>query len=467
MYLFSLPSFERLILSKLNTEVAAKCVIWKVKALLQIYTFMSSPEIAVKPTKLSFRYWQSSTVIGLFIGYCGYYICRSNLAVAAPLIIEEYDTINKEVMGQIASFGVVFYAIGKVINGVLGDFIGGKKVFMLGMMGSILATVVFGLGTGVAIFFIAWAANRMIQSMGWGGLVKVAANWVPYQSYGKIMAFLSLSFLFGDIIAKLLLGQLIKLNIGWRELFFVAAGIMTVIALIDFFIVKNDPEHMGFERQPVNPKNLFKNGQSSESPQSLKALLLPYFKSLPFLLMLVMSFGLTAIREAFNFWIPTYLYESAGFSQGEASQFSAIFPVFGVASILGAGYLSDTILKGKRGILIAGACLPIALVLAVMALGLKGQIIPLVLISLAGLLVLGPYSFLAGAMSMDVGGPKGAATAVGLIDAVGYIGGTLAVWLTGLLAQRIGWTGAFVILAVIAAFTGVSAFVYYLTQERK
>jgi sugar phosphate permease len=281
------------------------------------------------------------------------------------------------------------------------------------------------------------------------------------------MAFLSLSFLFGDIVAKLLLGQLINMDIGWRGLFFVSAGILAVIAVIDFFVVKNDPQHLGFERPALNPNNFFAEAEQSEHPQNLKELLLPYFKSFPFILMLIMSFGLTAIREAFNFWIPTYLFESTGFSEGQASQFSSVFPVFGMVSILGAGYLSDTLLKGKRGILIGTACLPIALVLGMMALGLKGQVIPVVLISLAGLLLQGPYSFLAGAMSLDVGGRKGAATAAGLMDAVGYVGGTLALWLTGVLAERIGWNSAFIALAIIAVFTALAAFIYYVSQEKK
>lgn len=429
-------------------------------------SMLPSP-ITTKSSKKTFRFWQTSTIVGLFIGYSGYYVCRSNLSIATPLIISEFKNIDKEVIGQIASLGVIFYAMGKVVNGVLGDFIGGKKVFMFGMIGSVLATILFGLGTGVSVFFAAWAANRLIQSMGWGGLVKITANWVPFGSYGKTMAFLSLSFLFGDIVAKLLLGQLMNMQVGWRELFFISAAILAVIAVINFFIIKNDPQELGLERPAVNPNNLFTDTEQTERPQSLKELLLPYFKSLPFSLMLIMSFGLTAIREAFNFWIPTYLFESSSFSEGEASQFSAVFPVFGVISILGAGYLSDTLLKGKRGLLICIASLPVAIILAIMALGLKGEVVPLVLISLAGLFLLGPYSFLAGAMSLDVGGRKGAATAAGLMDAIGYAGGTLAVWLTGVLAQRVGWNSAFVTLAVVAALTGVAAFAYYITQEKR
>jgi sugar phosphate permease len=55
---------------------------------------------------------------------------------------------------------------------------------------------------------------------------------------------------------------------------------------------------------------------------------------------------------------------------------------------------------------------------------------------------------------------------VGLVDAVGYVGGTLSLWLTGLLAQRVGWNSAFLSLAGLAALTAGAAGVYYWTQER-
>lgn len=136
-------------------------------------------------------------------------------------------------------------------------------------------------------------------------------------------------------------------------------------------------------------------------------------------------------------------------------------------STLGAGYLSDAWLRGQRGPLLLAACLGLVPALGLMAQPATGLALPLVLTSLAGLLLLGPYSFLAGAMSLDLGGRQGAATAAGLIDAVGYAGSTGALWLTGRLAERQGWGAAFLALAGLAAVTAVSALVFYRTQERR
>jgi OPA family glycerol-3-phosphate transporter-like MFS transporter len=246
----------------------------------------------------------------------------------------------------------------------------------------------------------------------------------------------------------------------------VAAAVLLVIAVLDIFLVKESPERLGLPAPPVNPDNLFTEKGAEERAASLKELLLPYFRSLSFRLVLVMSFGLTAIREAFNFWVPTYLFEVAGMSESAASKFSSLYPVFGMVSILAAGYLSDTVARGRRGVIILLALLLMTAILGLMSANLAGDWLPLLFISLVGLLLLGPYSFLAGAMSLDAGGRKGAATAAGLVDAFGYVGGTLSLWLTGLLAQRVGWNGAFAVLALLAASTAVAAGIFYWTQER-
>ena len=34
--------------------------------------------------------WQFRTALSLFVGYSAYYLCRSNLAIAAPLLIREF-----------------------------------------------------------------------------------------------------------------------------------------------------------------------------------------------------------------------------------------------------------------------------------------------------------------------------------------------------------------------------------------
>ena len=408
-------------------------------------------------------------MFGLCLGYAGYYLCRSDLSVITPLLLSDSSLhLTKESLGWITSIAVYAYAAGKIVSGLAVDFFGGKRLFLLGMVGSVLCTVFFSLGTSVAFFITLWALNRLFQSTGWNALVKVSTQWFSHQQYGRVMSYLSLSFLFGDAIGRLSLGQLIKWGWSWKAVFLAAAGILTLICLFCTAILREKPEgEDGGEQEPEeNPHNLFVH---EERPASIWGLLRPFLTSPAFWTVAVMAFGYTLVRETFNFWLPQYLKEVAGMGDGEASQWSSLFPFFGGFSVLICGWLSDHPLRGQRGLLMAGSSGLLTVCLAVMAT-LKAHstpTLPLILMSLVALLLLGPYCFLGGAISMDLGGKKGGATASGLVDSAGYIGGALSGVAIGAIAQRFGWSGTFLTLAGVMFATSVASILYWRRHERR
>ncbi|MEZ4699436.1 MAG: MFS transporter [Rhodothermales bacterium] len=415
------------------------------------------------------RKWQTTTMLSLVVGYAGYYFCRSNFSVASPLLLEAFGDqgLDKEMLGAIASVGVFFYAIGKLLNGVLCDFVGGRRMFLFGMAASIGATVLFGTGVGISVFFVAWAINRLVQSMGWGALVKISSNWFSYKRYGWVMGIMSLSFLFGDAIARLFLGKLIGIGFSWQGVFFASAAVLGVIAVVDFFTLKSSPTDVGLPEVEVNPKNVFGDAGERERPPNLMALLLPFFRSPAFWLVAFMSFGLTLMREAFNFWTPTYLAEVGQLSAGDAGQLSLFFPLFGGFAVLLTGYLSDKMAGGKRAGIMVMSLIPLVAILVVMGsvTGIENAVLPVVFVSISAFLMLGPYAFLAGAISLDLGGKQGSSTAAGMVDSAGYFGSILSGWGVGAVAQRFGWNAVFILLAIVAFLTALAAILYWRKHE--
>ena len=416
------------------------------------------------------RKWQNITIGSLCVGYAGYYLCRSNLSVVTPLLLEEFgpDGLDKEVIGLIASAGVLFYAFGKVLSGITCDFIGGRRTFILGMIGSVVATVLFGLLTGAAAFMIIWSINRLIQSTGWVSLVKITSNWFPFGKYGTVMGILSLSFLFGDVLARLFLGGLISNGVGWRGVFFAAAAGLTLIAIGCHFFLRSSPSEIGEEEPDVSPRNLYGSEGARQRPSDLVKLLRPLLGSFSFWMVATMSLGLTLIRETFNIWTPTYLAEVGGLSAGSAATYSLLFPLFGGISVLVFGRMADRMAGGKRSVAILVGLVPLVFVLAVMGIVQEsGRVfLPLLLVSAAAMLMIGPYSFLAGAISLDLGGKVGSSTASGLIDAAGYLGAIASGIGIGSIAQRAGWDAAFGLLAVVSLITVGATIAYWRYQER-
>lgn len=79
--------------------------------------------------------------------------------------------------------------------------------------------------------------------------------------------------------------------------------------------------------------------------------------------------------------------------------------------------------------------------------------------------MIGPYSYFAGAMSLDFGGKQGSATASGFIDGIGYLGGVLAGDSMARVSVAWGWSGAFAVLAGVAMLSSIAAGFYARAQR--
>src|SRR5262245_40776543 len=205
----------------------------------------------------------------LVSGYAGYYLCRSNLSVTMPLIAAEMATRGLDanaarlILGSIASLGVLAYAVGKFPSGSLADLFGGKTNFLAGMGGSIAFTLLFAATGSMPVFTFAWIGNRLTQSLGWAGVLKITSRWFPFSRYGTVMGIISLSYLFGDAAARQFMGMLISAGMGWRAVFLTAAVVLGTLLLACTWL-RESPSQIG-EREPFeNPGNLFAGAESDQ-----------------------------------------------------------------------------------------------------------------------------------------------------------------------------------------------------------
>jgi len=426
----------------------------------------NSPDASKLPTR------QVLTVALLFVGYAAYYFCRSDLSVAMPLLIDDLqrhgvasqDAVIR--MGQLASFGVLAYAIGKIFLTSLGDLWGGKRSFTLGLGGAIAFTLLFSSTGFLPIFTIAWIGNRLSQSIGWAGVVKVCSRWFGYSSYGTVAGILSLSYLVGDAVARQSMGMLLQEGFGWRALFWFAAGIAGVILLANLLFLRESRAELGYPEPEVNPLNLFAGSEAK--PKGIWQVLKPLLLSRTFALVCLLSFGCTIVRETFGLWIPVYLKDFFGYTAASAASASAIFPAVGAVSVLFTGWLSDRLGPSGRSIVMfvsLSATVAPLIALTTMSRASGATVWPVLLIAAVAFFLLGPYSYLGGAIALDLGGSQGGAASSGIIDGVGYLGGVLAGDTVARISVDWGWRGVFVSLAGVTALSALAAAWLYFHQR--
>jgi OPA family glycerol-3-phosphate transporter-like MFS transporter len=410
----------------------------------------------------SLRLGQVTTLLLLFGGYASLYFCRADLSVATPLLVAEmsqhgipHDAAIVRI-GTITSLGVLAYALGKLFLGGLGDFWGGRPSFLIGLTGATAFTSLFAASTSAPVMTAAWVASQLTQSLAWAGLLKVSSRWFDYSSHGTVIGILSMSYLVGDAAARHWMGLLILHGVGWRGLFWFAAAVSGSMLLASAWLLRESRTQDGHAPALPNPLNVYTDSQG----QGLSALLSPLLRSRTFVLVCLLSFACTIVRETFNVWTPAYLRDYLGYDPAGAASASAVFPAVGAASVLISGWASDRLgASGRTRILCWGLAAATLALLLVKALppGSGGSLLPLLAIGAVAFCLLGPYSYLGGALALDFGGARGAAVASGIIDGVGYLGGVLAGDSVARISVSFGWQGVFLALAGTCALAAAAA----------
>jgi sugar phosphate permease len=419
---------------------------------------------------IDLRRWRISTFWVCLLGYIGYYICRANLPAAFPLMSTSFGYSNAQ-LGMIAAVSEGTYALGKFINGPIADKLGGKKIFLIGLAGAVFFNILFALSSTLFWFTAVWCLCRYFLSMGWGGLAKMIGNWYPPEKNGTIMGIISINFQFGGVVATLFAGYLVSIGVGWQGIFLYPALIGFVVLIWSALSSKNHPKEIvaGAEiaYHQSNKKPLL---QYTDETTSVRKIVKELLKMRVFQQLLVFSFVAHILRSFFFFWTPKLLVD-IGMGTSNAIFKSALFPLFGCLGTILLGWYSDRhIRNGDRArpmwIMLIGLSVSLIVLSQTVYVGSEQHWLIGIFLSLAGFFLLGPYSMSAGALTLDIAGPRGAGTSAGLIDGVGYIGGAVATFIAGLLSDRLGWQGVFYFLTFSSLLATLSAYIMSLEFQK-
>jgi sugar phosphate permease len=418
--------------------------------------------------------WQASTFWVMLLGYIGYYLCRANISVALPLLSKEFSYTNTE-LGIILTASELTYAIGKFINGPLADRVGGRNIFLIGMLGAILFNLLFPLYHSILWFTFAWCGARYFLSMGWGGIVKTIGAWFPAERSGTVMGVISINFQFGGVAGTMLAGFILSLGADWHGLFYYPAGILFLILIWSYFASKEGPDHVhkgiafGSKASKKLP-HLNQAKTSSDLQESVWLNIKHLLKLSIFRQILVFSFITTLLRSTFLFWTPKLLVD-IGMGHIAAAFSSAVFPLLGVIGTVLLGWYTDHYAKnGDRArmmwIMLLGLVISLILISILIPLRLEYQNSIIVLMGTSGFFLYGPYSMSSGCLTLDIAGFTRAGSCSGLIDGIGYLGGALSAWGAGYLSDQLGWAQVFYVMAGISLLSVLSAYLMSKTFQK-
>jgi OPA family glycerol-3-phosphate transporter-like MFS transporter len=389
-----------------------------------------------------------------FIGllYTSFYMCRYNFSIANGAISKEFG-FSKAEMGTIITTALLAYACGQIINGLLADRLGGKRAMLIGAAGTVVMNGLFGFASfwGLLWMFVTiHGLDGYFQAFGAPGMVKINAAWFGHRERGRFAGIFGFMINLGRFgIFKLgpaLLAGFVFLGLWqipplhWRWLFWVPAGITTIMALGMAFIVKDTPEEAGFPSP--NPQE-----GGGDVRANFKTVLFT-IASNPVVWVVACAYACTgAVRQGIDQWFPRFMNEAyhVDFQSAQFQLVGFLIPFVASAGSLISGYVSDTLFQGRRAP-VAAALYFIETAIILLAAQFHTANAAVVFLVLISFTANATHSILGTAAAMDIGGAKMAGFASGVIDSFQYFGGSLAGFFLGALLDK-SWGSYFYFMA--------------------
>jgi len=398
--------------------------------------------------------------------YTSYYLCRYNLPLANKAIADEFH-FSKSDMSSIISAQLLAYAIGQLINGLLTDRLGGKRAMLIGAAGTVIMNVLFGASSFwgfLWLFVLLRSIDGYSQAFGAPGFIKINAAWFSQTERGTFAGIFGFMINLGRLginyFGAALLAGFVFLGmwhvppLHWRWLFWIPAGVATVVAIVLALVVKDTPEEAGFDDVHA--------GEADHSDKDVRSDLAVVFKKIvsnPMVWVVALAYSCTgAVRQCIDQWFPRYFQEVYHLPLISARFQWLGFLIRFVASSgsLISGIVSDRFFKGRRAPVAAWIYfIEVGVILvATQVHTLNWALVFFVLISFT---VNSTHSLLGPAAAMDIGGRKMAAFASGVIDSFQYFGASAALKLFGYFLDR-SWDYYFYFMVPFGIIGGLLMF---------
>lgn len=238
------------------------------------------------------------------VSYLAVYIARNILGAVTPKMLEA--GYEEGFIGTVSSVYFVCYAIGQLINGMIGDKIHAKWMICIGLLGAGVTNIIFSFVSATpALALIAYGATGFFLSMIYGPMTKVVSeNVEPIYATRCSLGYTFASF-FGSPLAGILASFL-----AWQRVFEVSSVLLFLMSAVAFgiFTVFERRGLVGYGRYKPREKGVKNIGELVRRD---------------IIKFTVISILTGIVRTSVVFWLPTYINQHLGFdSETSATLFT-------------------------------------------------------------------------------------------------------------------------------------------------
>lgn len=243
------------------------------------------------------------------VSYLAVYIVRNNLSALSPQMLK--DGFTTENLGSLSSAFFITYAIGQLINGIIGDKIKAKYMISLGLILSGLCNYIFAAFSDTfSVMYISYSLMGFFLSMIYGPMTKVVSDSVDLLYATRC----SIGYNFASLLGSPLSGVLAAI-LAWRIATIASGTILIIMGIVCICLFSY------FERKGIVKHN--KYSKTKEKGSSIKLLI-----KRDIIRFTVISVLTGIIRTTVVFWLPTYISQYLGFNEKTSALLFTVVTLF-------------------------------------------------------------------------------------------------------------------------------------------
>ncbi|WP_245632698.1 MFS transporter [Alicyclobacillus kakegawensis] len=380
------------------------------------------------------------------------YMDRINVSMILPYIDDSFH-LSSSAAGFASGIFFVGYMILQIPGGYLASRWSAKKVVFILMILWGLSAMATGLVQTSSQLYLARLVLGIFEGGVWPGVLVLLASWFADEERARANALWMTCLPISAVIMAPLTGWLLTF-LNWREIFLIEGAPPIIWAIVWLLVVPDKPRMARWltdAEKEVTERTLASENAGKPEDQGLRVAL----KNKTVWWLIVAYFFWMSGFYGFSLWEPSVVKSFQGIaSPGTVGFLSAIPFLFALLSMIVTSYLSDK--TGNRRLFVA-----VPLIIGTVGL-VAGQVIgnnpivSMVFLVITAIGVYGPYgpfwAIPSRILRIEIVG-----AAMGLINAIGNLGGFLGPYLVGYLK---GIThSSFVGFYVLAAFLVIAMLV--------
>ena len=395
------------------------------------------------------------------------YFTRKDFAAAMAAMLEA-EVIEKSIGGLIGTMLFIFYGVGQLVSGYLGDKIKPKYLIVFGLATTALCNLVMPLVPG-GVMIAVWGLNGFAQAMLWPPIVKILSNYLNHEKFVTANLIVTSAAHVSTILLYIYVPICISF-MSWETVFFTASA-LAAVSIVAFvvslaIIIPKDAEVL-----PASTRKAQNGGALCEPISKIV-----FSTGLAFIFICIIMCGF--LRDGIESLLPTLYSEAFNRDASESILVSGALPVFSIVSVtfvraIHKSKLFNNEIRGAAILFLFSAILCIPLAILIGKDNAAARIICLSLTVLVCAAMHGVNFLLISCVPGRFAVFGRSSTVSGLTNAFVYIGAAVSTYGIALVSAHLGWSltictwiaVAFVgVIFAIPAYRKYTSFIYAENQ---